>query len=309
MTAFMGFPQDDYNFSSAEVAAALAGLVVRDIAGIPRTGVLRVGKLVSGVSGAWQLRVEAFPFVSSTGARVHISGIDEAEFIDVDPAPASGSRIDIVCWVAASASLTVVPGTPGASPSPPPTPGGMELLAEWRTSAGQVNAAQGVVVEKFRHAAVMGQALTVRTKAELDSFHATDGVKARCLADGYVYERLSGAWVGGEYLLNVLPPFLNPLPTAPLKLIVSDGIVLLVGETTTTKPGDMGDSSGPIAVIPAAFRPPVSLFTVQQGGGKNRWYLAIHPTGELNAGRFGPGVAGPNVWLPITTSWPLQRKG
>lgn len=304
MATIYGFPQDGYPYSAAEVGAVFAALISRHADGTPREGVLREGPLISGVTGAWQVRVEPFAHVSADGARAIISGIDEAVFVEVLPAPGTGSRIDLICWVPLAAEVAVVEGTPAASPVAPELPGGMSVLGSLRVTAGQINAAQGAVAQLFQHSSIAGQPTPVRTLDELAAFPAVDGAKAYCFEDKCVHIRRGGVWLGGHYTLTPQAPFRHYGDSAPFGLLVSNGVVRTVGAASTSSPGALsGNDAGVMATIPAALRPSHSVFAVSQGSSNARWLATIHPNGQINAGRYGPGAAVSNVWLPANAQW------
>jgi hypothetical protein len=133
MTTFGVFPRDEYDFSSAEVGTALAALFARDENGLPKPGVIGQPK-ITAVTSAWKIRVSPFTYVSVDGTAIGLSGVSEAEELDIAPAtstpiPSGQSRIDVVCWDLDEALVQVVQGVPAATPTAPPV-GGWVPLAE-----------------------------------------------------------------------------------------------------------------------------------------------------------------------------------
>lgn len=139
MTAFERFPKDGYSYSADDVGLALAGLVRRDLSGVPVTGMLGVGPLVSAVPASWKVQVGVFTYVDEADGAISFSGLSAAEQVDIVPAagnvPSGQARIDLVCWDPVGEELVVEQGTPGVSPVVPPA-GGFAPVATVRVNAG-----------------------------------------------------------------------------------------------------------------------------------------------------------------------------
>ncbi len=121
MTAFLSFPKDGGPHSGASVGQALAGLVARDTAGMPRVGMLAAPS-VDAVAASWKVEVGRFVYVSHTNGAIQFSGLSEAEQVDITPAtsiPSGQSRIDRVVWNPVAAQLVYVEGTAAVSPTAP----------------------------------------------------------------------------------------------------------------------------------------------------------------------------------------------
>lgn len=130
MTGFPEWPQDDYDFSAAEVGQAMAGLVVRDAAGFPVEGMLAEVP-AAAVPGAWKVEVGRFVYVRNVLGSARFSGLSGAEQVDVTNAAAltSGqSRIDRIAWNPIISELVYVQGVPGASPAVPSIGGNAPVL-------------------------------------------------------------------------------------------------------------------------------------------------------------------------------------
>lgn len=144
MTAFVGFPQDGHSFSANEVGLALAGLVTREVSGVPRVGMLGIGPTVSAVGASWQVQVNQFVYVHQVLGAIQLSGLSAPEQVDILPAAGDISvgqaRIDVICWNPVDAELSVVQGTPAISPVVPSV---APLVAIARV---RVNAADGIVI-------------------------------------------------------------------------------------------------------------------------------------------------------------------
>lgn len=123
MATYGMFPRDGHEFSAAEVAKALGGLIQRDEDGIPVSGFIG-SPSVSVVPSTWNLLVGPLAHVSENDGGVAFSGISSDEMVTVDSAtgiPAGQSRRDVVCWDVDAAELIVVKGTPGLVPEVPDT--------------------------------------------------------------------------------------------------------------------------------------------------------------------------------------------
>lgn len=157
MTAFVGFPQDGHSFSANEVGQALAGLIARDNAGVPRVGMLGDGPTVTAVAASWRVQVDRFVYVHQIAGAVQFSGLSAAEQVDIVPAvgdvPAGQARIDLVCWNPVSAALVVLKGTPAVSPVAPAA-GALAPVERVRVNAGDGMVVQAQLAAAFEHAAL-----------------------------------------------------------------------------------------------------------------------------------------------------------
>lgn len=196
MGNIVSFPENGYPFSGGEVGASLAGLIVRDVYGVPRQGILPSKAALLSGRADWQVDVQPFVGVAVEGRVIRLGGIDEIGQVELDPPPVSGSRIDRVCWSPdqATPTLHVVPGAPNSFPVPPSTPTGMLSLGTAEVHAGDASTNQAEFVADFEFSATAGGTITVRTPAELAEWDAIDGSTAYALSNGSGYQRTAGAW-------------------------------------------------------------------------------------------------------------------
>lgn len=196
MNEIVTFPEDSYDFSSDEVGAALAGLIVRDVDGNPRAGILPSSHALLSGRSDWQIDVAPFVGVAVEGRVIRLGGIDDVGQAEVDPPPVTGARIDRICWspLMGTPPLHVVPGNPGVSPVAPATPPGMLSLGTVELDAADTSTGQGVFVHDFDFSATAGGTLIFRTLADLDDWEAANGAEAFVIADGGGYVRRAGTW-------------------------------------------------------------------------------------------------------------------
>ncbi len=157
MTAFLSFPKDGGPHSGASVGQALAGLVARDGAGMPRAGMLAAPS-VEAVAASWKVQVGRFVCVSHTNGAVQFSGLSEAEQVNITPAtaiPAGQARIDRVAWDTATSQLEYVEGTAAASPTAPPL-GGLAPLLRVRVDSGDGMTITGKIVVEYEVTDLVG---------------------------------------------------------------------------------------------------------------------------------------------------------
>lgn len=163
MTAFVGFPQDGHEFSAEEVGLALAGLIVRD-SGVPRVGMLGAGPDVAAVAASWKVEVGVFAYVHQGDGAIQISGLSEAEQVDIESAvgiPGGQSRIDRICWDPVDAELVVLQGTPAASPVAPAA-GAYASVARVLVTSGDGMVISGKVTPDFSVTALVTAEEVVR---------------------------------------------------------------------------------------------------------------------------------------------------
>lgn len=161
---FVGFPQDVHSFSAAEVGAALAGLLVREPSGLPRTGMLGKGPKLTAVPASWKVEASPFVYAHTANGGTQWSGETDPVQKDIAPAasiPAGQARIDVVAWNPVTAALSVVQGTAAASPVVPSV-GALVAVGEVRVNAGDGMVIQAQITPKFQYAdRVTGKITTV----------------------------------------------------------------------------------------------------------------------------------------------------
>lgn len=159
--SFPTFPKDAYDFSSADVGQALAGLVARDGAGMPVEGMLAAPK-VAAVPSSWKARVGRFVHVSHVSGAVRFSGVKADTDVDIAPAtgiPAGQARIDRIAWDVSAEALTVLTGTAATSPVAPAL-GSLKPVARVRVDAGDGMVVDSKVTPEFSVTQVVSSADT-----------------------------------------------------------------------------------------------------------------------------------------------------
>jgi len=167
----------------------LAGLILRSVTGVPRTGILprHVNALVSARTDM-QVDVAAFEAVAVQFGGTILLANDAVAQVTIATAPASNSRIDVVYVKqnenAAPATdadnslqLTVATGIPAASPSKPSIPTGAVELATVLMPAGKTATNQSgvVITQTFQYTTLTGGILYCRTTAEMNALVTTYG--------------------------------------------------------------------------------------------------------------------------------------
>lgn len=216
MTNFPGFPTNNFDFHFEEVGPALAGLIVRDVNGNPRAGILPSrADLIRGRAD-WFVDVSPFVAVRAKGRAVLIGGTDEAQSVAVAPAPSANSRIDVFYTRPADMDanepitpVLVAQGNAAAVPSKPAIPLGAIELGTLRLAAGATGTGSGTLANTFAQTCCAGGTLVFRSTTERNSFAALPDQK--CIIDGTEYIRRGSSWIelqkaaGGEASINLQP--------------------------------------------------------------------------------------------------------
>ncbi|QIK83116.1 hypothetical protein [Sanguibacter sp. HDW7] len=276
MTFFRGlFVRKDATRGTSPVEArkSLAGLFLPAGAVGARAGVLS-GLAVSG-TGSWAYSVSAGYVVLSRSAAdgAVLAGNDAAATVTTSPAPASGSRIDLV-WVKHSdvdagdptseIALGVTEGTAAASPVAPTLPTGVFELARVTVAAGATSTSHASVsiASTATRSGLRGSQVTAPTVASLDVLYpsAPDGLTAWATTENGVYVRLSGRWrrtvgYGEEPLTGSSPAFgigsLRSAHTGPL--VALRGVATIpTGQSYTLAAGVTGVALGKTPHPPSA---------------------------------------------------------
>lgn len=144
----------------------------------------------------------------------------------IDPAPVSGSRIDLL-WVRgkdfsegdsdvgaptdgpagadrAEADFGVTTGTPGTSPVAPSLPAGVTEIARVTTPSGAASIAGSTIVNTYAYTVAAGGVMPVRDSAGLAAYTPANGAFAVRLDTGIMYLRSAGAWA------TLAPGFIPP---------------------------------------------------------------------------------------------------
>lgn len=189
------WPTTDVQFTSDEHAAILAGLVVKNTAGVPRAGIFPThgGALVTARP---DMRVNVLPQAGvhvKEGARFF--ALTEQIDLAVPNPPAANTQYSIVCYVGTDKKLTgtastsdfvVVPGSPSATPSDPALPDAAIPIARVSvpSTATATNSAGVVITPLYPMTAAAGGSVGFRTLAQLTAWTtATVGQSATVFAD------------------------------------------------------------------------------------------------------------------------------
>ncbi|MFJ4166284.1 hypothetical protein ACIPY5_12070 [Microbacterium sp. NPDC089698] len=203
---FPGFPGGGFDFGYAEAGAALAGLVVRDGSGLPRSGIIpSTANVITGRSD-WNVDVAPFVVVRGDGPRVLLGGVDSSLQVAIAVPPASNSRIDLVYALARNVDagdlagcVHVVTGVPGPIPVKPSLPVGGVELGTVTVPATATGTSSSTIANTFKYTAAAGGVVPFRSVSELTAWVAADGQLAVDLSSGSQFQRVAGAWVGNGW--------------------------------------------------------------------------------------------------------------
>ena len=214
MTAFRGlFVRKDSTRGTtpAEARRALAGLLHRTSSGAPRQGLLSPVQVV-GTTG-WAYSVPAAWWVTSRGLAdgVVLAGSDGVVSVPTDPAPASGSRIDIIYVLHRDVDLAdansesiiaVAVGVASGTPTAPTIPAGAMEIARATVASTNANTLAATITQTATYTGLAGADIIVEGSAgaaphtALDTLvpSAAEGQRVYSVADSSLYTRRSGAW-------------------------------------------------------------------------------------------------------------------
>jgi len=228
-----GFPSASGLADANDVRLALAGLIVRDSSGNPRTGIfLRHANALVTSTATMNSSVAAFEAaVSRAGQGVILLPNNGATNVLHDPAPVANSRYDTIYVkqndaVSPNADANNLPvfgilkGAPSASPTLPTyataktaldaAPGigaGAEPLTAVLipSTATSMQSAGVVYTQLYQYTAATGGVVPFSTKTDLDLWAtAANGTLALVLATDTGYRRSGGVWkstASGEVLI------------------------------------------------------------------------------------------------------------
>lgn len=176
--------------------------------GSPRVGVLDAAPTIVTALATMNVAVAAAEFVTSKGKAdgVAVFTNDGTVNVPIPAAPASNSRIDVICVRhndnttgdgTSVPAFVVRSGAAAASPVKPALTTGDLELATLRVYAGTTaaNGGANVLTNTYGMTAARGGTVPFRTKLELDAWTtAENGQRAIVLADGRSYTRFGGAW-------------------------------------------------------------------------------------------------------------------
>lgn len=192
--------------SPVEARKSLAGMFSRRADGSPRQGLL-TPLTVAGTSG-WAYSVPAASWVTSRGAvdGVVLSGNDGTVQVATDPAPATGSRIDIIYVLNrdvdnadtdSEAIVGVAVGAASGTPVAPSIPAGAMEIARATVLSTNANTSQATIQQTAPMTGLAGADIVV--PFGLSSFAAripdpVTGMKVFSTAENTLYVRVGGAW-------------------------------------------------------------------------------------------------------------------
>lgn len=207
------FPGVSGAVDSTELRKNLAGLIVRDTAGVPRAGIFprHTNALVTARSDM-ALDVSAFEGVSVRGGGPLLMANDGvAQSPALATAPASNSRIDVLYFKqnengyggfadgVNTPVFGVATGVAAASPTKPSIAGiagAVELATITIPSTATATNSSGVVITNtFQYTAAAGGTVLFRTATERDLFAAANGTGALLIDSGAVQIRSAAAWI------------------------------------------------------------------------------------------------------------------
>lgn len=190
----------------ADARKALAGLIHRLGSGAPRQGLLSPVQVV-GTTG-WAYSVPAAWWVTSRGLAdgVVLAGSDGVVTVPTDPAPATGSRIDVIYVLHRdvdqadpdSASVVdVARGVASGTPVAPSIPAGAMEIARATVASTHANTLAATISQTAPYTGLAGADIVV--PFALAEFAARipsppDGLRVYSLAENAVYVRSGGAW-------------------------------------------------------------------------------------------------------------------
>jgi hypothetical protein len=200
----------DVQYTSDEHAAILAGLVVRDVDGAPRAGVMprHTNALVTARP---DMKVDVAPFEAVlVNAGIRMIALTEQLTLDVTAAQNANTRYDIVYVEATDRALTgvkstsavkIATGQPGPIPQDPAVPAGSVRLARLTITANATATNSGVTITAIHQftATTMGVIL-FRTLDEMNAWSAPSGQDAYVLTAG-AYTRAGSVWRGRGQLI------------------------------------------------------------------------------------------------------------
>ena len=225
------FPGPSGLADSTAIRKDLAGLVVRDTAGVVRGGVFprHTGALITARSDM-RVNVLAFEGIAVRGGALFIANDGTTSSPLLATAPATNARIDVIYFkqneaaspyadVDDSPVFGVVTGVASGDPQVPAlTIAGAEPLGTVYipSTATATNSSGVVITQTFQYTVVSGGLVMFRSKTEMDAFAAVEGQSAYRLDTKGVEFRRAGAWSPqvlphAEYTLSV-----TSLPDATL---------------------------------------------------------------------------------------------
>jgi len=166
-----------------EARRALAGMLIRNSATAPRSGLIAPPDTVVQATPGWSYSIVPInPVVNrTTDEGAYVFSFEGTTTVTTDPAPGTDSRWDLIYVKQNDIEkgdpdnlpiLGVVKGTPAASPSKPTSsvPDGALVLAEARIYSGSTSTqhASNTLAQVFPYTGLAGTPIKVRSKADRD---------------------------------------------------------------------------------------------------------------------------------------------
>ena len=210
-----------------EARLVTAGQVAENAPGVPRQGLLfqSATEVVAGTSAMEYTVAACHPVISrAVNDGVYTLTLTGSTIVPTTVAPATGSRWDLVFVKQNDTAkgdadnlpiVGVVQGVASSTPSKPygSVPEGAMVLAEVSVQAGAIatNGSGVTITQMWRHTAMRGAPIPVRSKAERDEITAYRGARVLRLDFGGLEQRFSGAkWhgsvvAGGTFTVPAVP--------------------------------------------------------------------------------------------------------
>ncbi|GAB6938367.1 hypothetical protein ACQP60_04155 [Isoptericola variabilis] len=227
MSLFRGLfvrPDATRGTTPVEARKSLAGMFHRLAAGGPRAGLLAPAQVV-GTAG-WTYSVPAVPMLLARGAAdgVVLAGNDGALPVPTDPAPATGSRIDIVyaihhdvdqADVDSAMVVAVAIGIPSGTPVAPSIPAGAMELARATVPSTASNTLGATISQTAPYTGLAGADIVA--PFGLSAFATRipdppDGLRVYSTTEAVTYVRSGGTWVPA---FRAVRPFADVIAEAP----------------------------------------------------------------------------------------------
>lgn len=160
------------------------------------------------------------------------------------------------------------------------------------------------------------QALNTQTRAALNVLYGDAATAAMVNTDGAATRNAVNA-ILAAHIKTLIPTGQTLIDTGWIDLDVNaatyklyssqkiqvrriGNVVLLNG---VVSPLAAGQLTGTVCTVPAGMRPKASNYTICQGSGNDRWMAMVSATGNVDAGRYGPGTPAVGTWLPFSLMW------
>jgi len=276
MPDFPGFPCNGFDFHYEEVGPALAGLIVRDVNGAPRAGLLPSRPDLVRTRADWFLDTSPFVAVRVRDGGVLLGGTTDNGQLQITPAPSVNSRLDVVWTRPANIdageenlALQVTTGTPAAVPSKPAIPAGAIEVGTLLLPPGASRTNAGTWTPTFPTTVTAGGVIPFRSVAERNAFAGVPGQLG--MLNGYLYRRdAGGTWIPLEPIAGRATAPSLPAATAT--------------EVQITFPTGMFPSAPrllPVLNVPVAWNPPprVRALSITATGATLQLYSSDARTG------------------------------